>query len=124
MKVKRAKRSTWLITGLIVLGLIILSLFWYRNRPYFATVYLETPTRFQAGATVTLPLFVDTKAEIINAGEVYLNFDPSGIEVVAVSKDKSFFTLWITDQPTFSNEKGEISFAGGLPTPGFPDHCC
>ena len=66
-----------------------------------------------------IPIIIDTNGTAINAAEVYLKYNPDLVEVISVSKENSFFTLWITDSPTFSNEKGEISFAGGLPTPGF-----
>ncbi len=36
-----------------------------------------------------------------------------------MNKDGSFFTLWVKDQPAFSNSTGDISFAGGVTNPGF-----
>ena len=118
MQSSLTKRSK-ILAALIILGIVSVGLFWFRSRPYFATVYLLPPADLRLDTTVSLPLFVDTKDEVINAGEIYLSFDPKVIEIEAVSTEKSIFSLWITNQPAFSNERGEISFAGGLPTPGF-----
>ncbi len=77
------------------------------------------PEKIASEEKIHIPIFINTQKYIINAAEIYLRFDPSELQVVSVSKENSFFQLWITGEPKFSNETGEISFAGGLPTPGF-----
>lgn len=84
-----------------------------------ATMQLDAPNTVTVGAPQSIPIIIDTKQDTVNAAEVYITFDPTQAKIESVSKDKSFFTLWITDQPSFSNESGLITFAGGLPTPGF-----
>lgn len=94
--------------------------FWrYNNRVRVATLTAEINSTPTLNQTLDLPIMIDTAGATINAAEIYLKFDPAAIRVEAVTKDNSFFQLWITDEPKFSNESGEISFAGGLPKPGF-----
>lgn len=84
-----------------------------------ALISLPVPAKINAGQKITVPIIIDTKGDNINAAEVYINFDPRLIRVDEITKDGSFFKIWIGDEPKYSNEKGEISFAGGLPKPGF-----
>lgn len=84
-----------------------------------ATVSVQGVTTVNAGQKVTLPVVIDTKGQNINAAEVYLNYNPRLVRIDEITKDGSFFKIWISDEPKFSNESGTISFAGGLPKPGF-----
>jgi len=47
-----------------------------------------------------------------------LSFSPDKLAVISISKSDSIFSLWTTE-PTFSNSNGTISFAGGIPNPGY-----
>ena len=93
--------------------------FWRYNKAKEAMITLGAPKTVQVDQEFEIPVKIDTAGKNINAAEIYLEFDPSQLEVISVSKDNSFFTLWITDEPKFSNDRGDISFAGGLPSPGF-----
>lgn len=103
---------------LVASGIIIIA-FWRYNRAMEATIILEAPKTVNIGEEINIPLKINTARDSINAAEIYLKFNPEELEVVSLSKDSSIFSLWIKDQPAFSNESGEISFAGGLPNPGF-----
>ena len=46
-----------------------------------------------------------------------VKFDPSKIQVTNPTTGKSLIKVWIS-QPIYSNTKGEISFIGGMPSPG------
>ena len=83
------------------------------------SIYGNTNNLAEINKKISIPIEINTQDKTINAAEAYLTFDPKAIRVESVSKSDSFFTIWITDEPKFSNEKGEISFAGGLPNPGF-----
>jgi cell division protein ZapA (FtsZ GTPase activity inhibitor) len=70
---------------------------------------------FSVGKTFSVSIKVDSGGGVgINAAEAVLNFDPQYLQVNSVSKSGSIFTLWPVE-PTFSNSKGEVSFAGGSP---------
>lgn len=83
----------------------------------------QLPARLYSSASTApshvIPISLDTAGQTINAAEVFLSFDPQSVRIDSVSKDGSILRFWITDEPKFSNVSGVISFAGGLPTPGF-----
>ena len=121
MKIKKSKTLKIIIAVLAILVIagIIFLVFSKLNFARKAEISADLPKLIKVNQAITLPIIIDTTGETINAAEIYLKFDSQAIKVESVSKDNSFFELWITDEPKFSNEKGEISFAGGLPTPGF-----
>jgi hypothetical protein len=106
---------------LVVAGVIsiVVTRFSRKVDPNQAFVSVQGTTTVNAGQKTTLPIIIDTKGQNINAAEVYLNFNPRLMRVDEITKDGTFFKIWIKDDPKFSNEKGEISFSGGLPNPGF-----
>lgn len=113
-------RSRMLISGVILLLLVVVTgYFMFRSQPPKGSIALHLPKSFKVGEQITVPVIVDTGGETINAAEVYISYDPSKVKINSVDKEGSFFKMWITDQPSFSEETKLISFAGGLPTPGF-----
>ncbi len=106
----------WLVlAGLLMVGFLVFNRF---NQPRQAAI-VSSGAQSGSNHQLSVPIMIDTAGQTINAAEVYLTFDPKLVQVTQVSKDGSLFKLWIANQPTYSNEKGEISFAGGVPTPGF-----
>lgn len=55
---------------------------------------------------------IDSGDAGINATQATIKFSPAVLEVVEVIKTGSAFNFWL-EEPTFSNEKGEVSFVGG-----------
>lgn len=86
--------------------------------PVFAADVLVTPSTgtHAAGQTFTATIQADPAGDSINAVEAELDFDPSILTVVSVTKTGSVFSLWTTE-PEFSNSAGTITFGGGSPTP-------
>lgn len=113
---QRLVRLLALLFLLVVFGGIVFVTLRNNRR---ARVTIEMPSTLTVNRAIEAPVFIDTHTDTINAAEVYLTFDPTAFRVESVSKDNSFFKIWIDKQPAFSNEAGTISFAGGLPTPGF-----
>lgn len=70
---------------------------------------------YNAGATFTARVVVNTAGKSINAAEGTVKFNPSELTVVSVDRSGSIFNLWVTE-PTFSNSAGTVSFSGGLPS--------
>lgn len=100
-------------TGVVTLNV-------YRQSNDKASVYIpKQKTSVAPNQELEIPIFIDTKGDTINAAEVYIDFNPVDMEVVDVTRDGSFFKIWLTNMPKFSNEVGEIHFAGGLPKPGY-----
>ena len=80
-----------------------------------ASLYLSPSTGvYTVGNTFSVVVKVSSGGETINAAEATLNFNPSEISIVNISKSGSIFTLWTTE-PTFSNSVGTIKFGGGTP---------
>ena len=57
-----------------------------------------------------------TGGQAINAGQASITYPTDLLEVVSVSRSGSIFTLWPVE-PAASG--GQISFAGGVPNPGY-----
>lgn len=112
--------SKW---GRILLGviglLVLIGVFYFMKQPQTpASIHLEVPKSITTGQTFDVPLRVSTNVAI-NAAEFYFAFPPELLEVTTIDQGGSFYSLWIKDQPAFNNESGQLSFAGGLPKPGF-----
>ncbi len=71
-----------------------------------------------AGDTVILYVNVNSEGIAINNADATIKFPTDLFDIVSVSKSGSIFSLWV-EEPTFSDTSGEITFNGGIPTPGF-----
>lgn len=69
---------------------------------------------YNAGSTFTARVTINTAGKPVNAAEGKLTFNTNKLSVVAVSRSSSIFNLW-TQEPSFSNSAGTISFGGGSP---------
>lgn len=103
----------------IVILVFSLSLISYLLSPVFATAATLSldPIRgsYGPGDMFVVTVRVDTqKDECINAADIALLFPNSLLKVTAISKGESLMTLW-TDGPLIENEKGIVSWSGGIP---------
>ena len=73
---------------------------------------------YEVGEKFSVNVFIKTEGVAINAAKAKIYFSAGKLKVLNVSKLNSVFSLW-PQEPVFSNSKGEISFTGGLPNPGF-----
>jgi hypothetical protein len=80
-----------------------------------ASLYLSPSSgTHNVGSTFSVVAKVNSGGVSINAAEGTIKFNPAQVNVVKISKSGSIFTLW-TQEPTFSNSKGNIVFGGGSP---------
>lgn len=94
-----------LIAGFVLLPTIVLA----------AKLYLEPAQgEYYQGDTFIVEIRLDTEKENINAAEVNLTFSQDILEVKDLSSGNSILTFWVKE-PTFSNQKGKVSFIGGIP---------
>ncbi len=116
---KSVHRQHWL--WVVLLAVIMIGAYWlFAPTKEIKKASITAPgSTTKSGHRITLPIVIDTAGKTINAAQVFLKFDPKVTQVESVDKDGSFFTVWVKDQPTFSNTGGDISFAGGIFTPGF-----
>ena len=99
-----------------ILLLSLIFLFFSLQSVKGATLFISPNSgTYSVGKIFSVSVKVDSGGGVgINAAESILSFDPQYLNVNSVSKSGSIFTLWPLE-PTFSNSKGEISFAGGSP---------
>ncbi len=71
----------------------------------------------RVGETKSFSVTVNSADQAMNASQGKLTFPADKLQVTSVSKS-SLFKYW-TDEPSYSNSNGTVTFGGGLPTPGF-----
>lgn len=107
-----------MVLVVLAIGVLIFGAYLLTRPKLPAKITLVPPDSIQAAQTIEIPLRVSSSTTI-NAGEFYFSFPTDLLQVKEIKKDDSFFELWVTDSPSFNNATGELSLAGGLPTPGF-----
>lgn len=85
--------------------------------PKTSHITLKLPNTSAVDQTIEVPLTINALVAI-NAGEFVFHFPTDLLQVKEIKKDGSFYQLWVTGSPSFSNTDGTISLAGGLPSPG------
>lgn len=70
---------------------------------------------YSAGKSFSVSVVLNTEGKAVNAADGQLTFNPRELQVAGVSRGASIFNLW-TEEPTFSNSVGSVSFGGGSPT--------
>jgi len=79
-----------------------------------AILYLEPSSReYQPGDTFIVEMKIDTEGECINTIEANLSFSRDILKAVDFSQGKSIIIVWVKS-PEINQEKGEISFSGGI----------
>ncbi len=63
------------------------------------------------GGTTSVDIDINTRVPI-NALGATISFPKDSIEIISISKEKSFFDLW-TEDTAISEDSGEIRFSGG-----------
>lgn len=66
------------------------------------------------GDSFIAEVWLDTDGKTVNSAEGYLNFPRDKLKVINISDGGSLLSLWL-QKPSFSNEQGLVSFAGGIP---------
>ena len=80
-----------------------------------ASLYLSPSSgSFLVGSTFSVSIFLDTVGNEINVVWAELKFPPDKLQVTSPTAGSSFFAEWLTP-PNYSNERGIISFRGGVP---------
>lgn len=100
----------------LLLSITCLCVFLFSNPVEAATLKLNPNTGvYSAGKTFTVSVVLNTEGKPVNAADGQLSFSPQELQVVSVSRTSSIFNLW-TEEPSFSNTKGTITFGGGSPS--------
>lgn len=87
-----------------------------------AELYLEpSEGQYHIGDTFLLDIRLDSQGQYINTAQVDLEFSSDVLLVKEFSRGDSILTLWVKE-PEFDNDKGVISFSGGVPGGYFGDN--
>lgn len=77
---------------------------------------LEEGMEFEVGSTVHLDVYIHSNTPINVVGAT-ITFPNKKVEVLGISKEKSFLSLW-TEDTTIREQEGEIRFSGGTTEKG------
>jgi len=80
-----------------------------------AADFFVAPPVLTANLDNEIILGIDTEGESINAIDLKLNFSKEDFSIKSINEGNSLISFWI-EKPAFSNEKGEISLSGIIPT--------
>lgn len=84
-----------------------------------ASLFLEPASgSYRVKGIFSVKIRVNSDGATINATKASISFPADLMEAQSIAKSDSIFQLW-PEEPVFSNLNGTISFAGGLPSPGF-----
>src|SRR6185369_15788193 len=101
------------LAGYIRITVFVILLFFSASFANAASLYFSPSSLSRSsGQTFSAIIRVNTEGQAINAAQGSVIYDPAKIEVVSISKAGSIFNLW-TQDPTFSNSEGTLSFEGG-----------
>ena len=119
MPIKQRTKKFYFLLSIFYFLVIAAFLAVFPARAQGASFYVSPRAEnYKIGQIFNVDVFVDSGGVSINAAQAKIIFPAKTLKVVSISKANSIFSLWFQD-PIFSNSKGEISFGGGLPSPGF-----
>lgn len=72
----------------------------------------ETSETYVTGQLIETKVLIDTNGDTIGVGESIIRFSGEHLEVVAISKEDSIFTLWVEEPQVVGNI---MRFVGGVP---------
>lgn len=99
------------MAGLLIFGAV----FSVSAESQSASLYLSPSSgSFLTGSTFTVSVFLNTGGNEINTVWAELEFPPEILQITSPTAGTSFIKEWLTP-PNYSNEKGIISFRGGIP---------
>ncbi len=84
-----------------------------------ATFRIPTRGQYLLGEVFSMKIELTDLPTTINAVQADIGFDPSQVEVVDISTENSFASIFI--QKEMNNEVGWARLTGGLPNPGYSE---
>lgn len=109
------KFSLMYLCGFVLLLVLISVGLPLATKAQSAELYLSPSSgSFLVGSTFSVSVFVNTEGNEINVVWAELKFPPEILQVTSPTAGTSFIAEWLTP-PNYSNERGIISFRGGVP---------
>lgn len=105
---------------LVIIGLILVSFgVCAVTRASGASLYLSPSAKsYQIGQSFTVNVYVSSVEQAMNAAQGTISFPADKLSATSISKSGSVVSLW-TQEPSFSNSSGVVSFEGIVLNPGF-----
>lgn len=73
---------------------------------------------YAVGENFSIEMYVKSPDQVMNAASGVLSFPKDKLEIVSLSKTGSITSLWV-QEPSFSNQEGNVSFEGIVLNPGY-----
>lgn len=84
-----------------------------------ASLYLSPAAgSFRVGESFQVGVFVSSADQAMNTAQALISFPPDKLEVISVSTKNSIFSL-LVENPTFTNNSGNVNFSGIVLNPGY-----
>ncbi len=101
----------------ILYGVVCIGICLFGGQVTHAATLKVSPSTgvYTVGSPFSVSVILNTEGKSVNASDGQLSFNPRELQVVGVSRGSSIFNLW-TEEPTFSNSAGTVSFGGGSPS--------
>lgn len=115
---RRIRLGVWTSIGLVALfaypAILTQRQFLLGDAAFY---YVPPPNSFIVGQTVPVELWVKSGKKPINAVSALIRFNPSQVEIITMSTEKSFCTFY--PRNNFNNFRGIVEISCGTPNPGF-----
>jgi hypothetical protein len=100
----------------VILGVLMFAV---ASHAHAASLYLSpTSGSYAPGDTFSVGVYVSSTDQAMNAVSGTISYPPSMIEVTSASASGSIINLW-SQQPSFSNGSGTVTFEGIVLNPGY-----
>ena len=97
--------------GVLVFALLATSVITFNDGTTTLFFMPHSGDKIRVGETAEIDVNITTKTSIIALGATVM-FPPETLEIVGISKEKSFLDLW-TEETSIKEDAGEVHFSGG-----------
>ncbi len=99
--------------------LFLIATMFFGAGAHAASLYLSPSSgSYRIGETFQVGVFVSSADQAMNTAQAIVSFPPDKLEVISVSTKSSIFSLMV-ENPTFTNNAGNINFSGIVLNPGY-----
>ncbi|MBI2552805.1 hypothetical protein HYW17_05930 [Candidatus Uhrbacteria bacterium] len=118
-KHKSARIKTRAVANFFVCFSLLLVSFSVGSAAQAAALYISPSAgSYNVGKTFSVTVGISSADRAVNAASGAISFPQDKLEITALSKTGSIFSLWV-QEPVFNNSAGTVSFEGIVLNPGF-----
>lgn len=113
---ENAKR---IINNVLFLTAIIAGAIFFCAKANAASLYISPSSgSYRVGETFQVGVFVSSADQAMNTAQATISFPTDRLEVISVSTKNSIFSL-LVENPSFTNNAGNVNFSGIVLNPGY-----